>query len=369
MKPSASELTGKLRRLSARIWDPKNAREKAHRLSASIAGSEEEEWDPDQPQIRMSRAFAVMLILHLVAVGGLFAFHIFGKDDQNAEQLATRQAHANATPPPAPRAIPVGDAPHSTAPAPVVPPGSVAPRAEAVGEETLVDKNGTPYQTHTMMAGETKMLVAAKFGTTVKELEEANPGIELKPGAHLTIPQHQRVIGATPESENGGKPPLAILAATGTEDPGAREFAMKDGPENPYQGYDHEAAAAAEGLPAPRATPVSAKPSVGSPGKTTEKQTAKTSGKSTPKAVKADDEDEDRPAKAKPAPQTVTAKPKPATPSGAAGSRTHVVQKGDTVYNVAHRYGLSPNEVMRANSISDPSKLQLGQVLKIAVRR
>jgi LysM repeat protein len=58
------------------------------------------------------------------------------------------------------------------------------------------------------------------------------------------------------------------------------------------------------------------------------------------------------------------AKPKPAT-----GSRSHVIGKGDTIYNVAKRYGISPNEVMRANGISDPSRLQMGQVLKITVKR
>ena len=46
-----------------------------------------------------------------------------------------------------------------------------------------------------------------------------------------------------------------------------------------------------------------------------------------------------------------------------------VIQKGDTVYNVAKRYGLSPGEVMRANGISDPSRVQMGQVLKIIVKR
>ncbi|MES2706472.1 MAG: LysM peptidoglycan-binding domain-containing protein [Verrucomicrobiota bacterium] len=358
MKPSASELTGRLRRLSARLWNPGDARERRHRLHASLTG--EEEWDPDQPQIRMSRAFAVMLVLHLVAVGGLFAFHVFGKDEQNAEQNAIRQAHAGALPPPA-RALPVSSAaplPSSSgAPVAAIPPGTAPPRAEVVSENTPVDKNGVQYQVHVMLPGETKTLVAAKFRTSVKELEAANPGMELKPGAHITIPQQpQRVITAASGPGHGGAPPVAVIAATGAEDPGYREFAMKEG-ENPYQ---RDESAAEESIPAPRASVVSAKPTEHKPAKTTPSKSAEK-----PSSRASRDDDEDRPARSKSSQQTAAAKPKAAV---SAGTRTHVVLKGDTVYNVSQRYGLTPNEVMRANGISDPSKLQLGRVLKITVR-
>ncbi|RYD37998.1 MAG: LysM domain-containing protein, partial [Verrucomicrobiaceae bacterium] len=206
MKSSASEITGTLRRLSARIWNPASARDHGHRLPASLARQQEEDWDPDQPQIRMSRAFAVMLVLHLVAVGGLFAFHVFGKDDQNAEQQATRQANASAVPPPV-RPVAANDSTHPAASSPAglaaaVAAGAAAPRAEEVSEDTPVDGSGNPYQVHVMLPGESKVLVAARYGITMKELEAANPGTEFRAGTHLTIPQAgQRVITATPGAE------------------------------------------------------------------------------------------------------------------------------------------------------------------------
>jgi murein DD-endopeptidase MepM/ murein hydrolase activator NlpD len=43
----------------------------------------------------------------------------------------------------------------------------------------------------------------------------------------------------------------------------------------------------------------------------------------------------------------------------------HVVGRGDTVYSISRFYGVTPDELMRANGISDPSKLQVGRRLII----
>jgi LysM repeat protein len=351
MKPSTTE-TGKadrkfVQRLQALI---RPGRKKLHRLSASVTG--EEDWEVDEPQIRMSRAFAVMLVLHLVAVGGLFAFHVFGKDDREAELNATRTAHQNSLPPPAAPVM-------STAPVPAAPtsPAS-APRAEIVSDESA---SGPASQKHIFKAGETKMLIAAKFGVTVRELEDANRDLEFKTGEILTIPQHQRVIGAMADRSEPANPPLALIVATPSEDVGHRDFALKKGAEDPYAPVEPAELAALT----PEGTSVRTK---------TVKAEAETTVVRAGAEAADSEEAEVRPASA-PAPKVkkttpppvaaAPAKPKPV----ATGSRTHVVGKGDTVYNVAKRYGLSPNEILRANGISDPSRLQMGQVLKITVRR
>src|SRR6186997_1425451 len=59
---------------------------KNHRLPAHVTG--ESDWEVEVPQIRMSRAFAVMLVLHIVAVGGLFAFRIWGRDAEKKDAAA-----------------------------------------------------------------------------------------------------------------------------------------------------------------------------------------------------------------------------------------------------------------------------------------
>lgn len=301
---------------------------KTHRFSANVTG--EEDWEVDEPQIRMSRAFAVMLILHLVAVGGLFAFHMFGKDDRAAEDLATRKAHdtSPSTPVQTPARLPQAAAP-------------AIPRAEIV-----LDESAGNERTHMFKEGETRMLVAAKFDISVRQLEDANPDKAFQPGDILTIPQKTRVVGAAADAAPPVNPPLALIVATPTGAVPHREFALKEGADNPY------APVTPEDLE--EETPEPAIPVV--------------------RQVKAQPVEvvrQERLPAAEPVPAVRERKPTPAPtkPKPATGSRTHVVQKGDTVYNVARRHGLSPNEVLRANGISDPSRLQMGQVLKITVKR
>ena len=46
-------------------------------------------------------------------------------------------------------------------------------------------------------------------------------------------------------------------------------------------------------------------------------------------------------------------------------STSHTVAPGDTVYHIAHQYGVSTDSLMAANGLTDPRDLQVGQVLII----
>ena len=52
-------------------------------------------------------------------------------------------------------------------------------------------------------------------------------------------------------------------------------------------------------------------------------------------------------------------------PIQAAGEGTYVVKKGDTLYSIARINGISLDELMLWNNISDPTKLQVGVTLQI----
>lgn len=54
-----------------------------------------------------------------------------------------------------------------------------------------------------------------------------------------------------------------------------------------------------------------------------------------------------------------------ATSSGQSAPGTYTVQSGDTVDGIAAKLGVSPDALIAANHIRDPSLLQVGQVLKI----
>ena len=50
---------------------------------------------------------------------------------------------------------------------------------------------------------------------------------------------------------------------------------------------------------------------------------------------------------------------------GQATGRTHVVQKGDTLWSLARRYGTTPAAIARANGMAEEDTLRLGQVLRV----
>jgi LysM repeat protein len=60
-------------------------------------------------------------------------------------------------------------------------------------------------------------------------------------------------------------------------------------------------------------------------------------------------------------PVVATTKAAPAV----ASSATYKVAKGDNPYKIAKKLGVTSQELLKANNIDDPTKLQIGQVLKV----
>ena len=53
------------------------------------------------------------------------------------------------------------------------------------------------------------------------------------------------------------------------------------------------------------------------------------------------------------------------SPTAAAGVRTHVVAKGETLIQIAKQYGVTVEDIEQLNKIQDAKKLQIGQTIKI----
>jgi LysM repeat protein len=47
------------------------------------------------------------------------------------------------------------------------------------------------------------------------------------------------------------------------------------------------------------------------------------------------------------------------------GEQTYVVKSGDTPATIASRFRISTDELLAANGIDDPRRLQIGQTLRI----
>jgi LysM repeat protein len=289
-----------------------------HRLSASVTG--ESDWEVEVPQIRMSRAFVVMLLLHVVAVGGLFAFRIWGRDE------AERPAPASHTAVP-----PVENE--------VAAPEPLAPPVEAV--------TGTPAEsarTYSWHAGDSIELVAARFGVSVSAVREANPDRDFLPGTDIIIPRAGRVIGGA-RGESQGSQPAELF------NPQAGAAAVADA--RPPKAVVVPELAVDSGIP-----DVLPAPEHENPGVLAQPVTAAAPAK--PAAVK--------PAASTPAIASRPAAPA-APPARSGGQRVHVVARGDTVYNLARKYGFTAEEIAKANSLDGNFSIRLGQQLRIPVKR
>lgn len=320
-----------------------------HRLPAHLTG--ENDWEVEVPQIQMSRAFAVMLVLFIVGVGGLFAFQMFGKEEKKQAQAAAVQGSSEpaalSVPPPEPAtsarpAVVLNSQPASAPDSPTeIPLPEPAPELPAASHSAPAGPDAIEQQTYRWKAGDTMSLVAAQFNVSSSALRTANPDKPQMPGTEFIIPppSTRRMITST-EAEAPAKTgatifdPLADRRIAETTPPKAE--VVPELPDSPAEAAD---------------TPP--------PAKLVEQTTSKNV------ATRTTPQEEKKPAattaKTKPATTTATAKP--------AGQRTHVVAKGDTVFNIARRFGISAEEIAKANGLDSNFRIRPGQQLKLPVRR
>src|ERR1700736_1574209 len=128
----------------------------------------EDEYQVEEPNVKLSRAFVVVLLLHVVAVGGIFAFSTL-KDRQSSSNPAKNQTE-NASP------------------------------SSTPGTNIAANRNHAPNQTmlYQVKAGDTLAGISAQFGLTVHDLEAANnlaPGTIVAIGRELIVPEHTNVKG------------------------------------------------------------------------------------------------------------------------------------------------------------------------------
>jgi LysM repeat protein len=191
-------------RLPFRKAGPPMQRPPQLKLKASVARSrrapiiEEEDFlEEPEPNMRLSHAFVVVLVLHVIAVAGVFAFNsikarqadIFSatKDEPAAAKSAfpaAEAATANASDPSAPAGGAADDPSNGsvpTQPQPHDPATAVAPTSPKAGDA----------KTHELQPGETLTKVAAEYNVSIADLEKANAIADpkkIRAGTVLTIP-------------------------------------------------------------------------------------------------------------------------------------------------------------------------------------
>jgi LysM repeat protein len=155
----------------------------------------EEDQELGEPNVRLSRAFIVVLLLHVVAVAGIFAFSALKDRQQTENRVAATAAMSKA---------PEAGAQSSF----------LAPVAKSSSGTSPV-----PGKTHRVKPGESLASIASQFGLTVHDLEQSNnlrAATAAPVGRDLVIPSQssmkpvpldvQKLIDSSRTAQKAGAP-------------------------------------------------------------------------------------------------------------------------------------------------------------------
>lgn len=361
-----------------------------HRHRVALV-TEEGEWNQHEPNSGMARMFVVMLLVHVVLIGGIIIYDFMG-DEKTPQQSATQAARAMT----------------STSGLPQASPDIISAQAKAAADTGQFDS-------YEMRSGDSLKTIAAKFDTSEAEITKLNmidKGLQIGPGTMLRVPR-QAVPSAIPIDPKTLKPKVVAdeppKAVPVQEQPPATKKEPSEAVKPSEAPASLSAATGPMSLVAPGETPPAAvslaaaattpatvrapeengaalpqprKPHVAS--LLTENAAAEARPKEQPKqATKSEPKPLTKPNPVPPPtqmlrriadtpPATKKAEParKPAetpaksTPKPAA-ARTHTLQSGETLYRLSTKYGVSVDAIQKANNIKNPNAMRDGMKLVI----
>jgi LysM repeat protein len=174
---------------------PKLLQRKNVKLQATARRMPRESAGMDEPNMKLSSAFVVVLVLHVVAVGGIYAFNSI-----KAHRAPVVDAAYKPTLKTAP--IPTGG---DEAGAP-----ELVPAATTVGRAT--ESAPAHSRVHRVKAGETLARIAADHHITVDDIEEAN---SLKNASAIRIGQELKIpLASTEPAKPAEKRPIGAAPKT-----------------------------------------------------------------------------------------------------------------------------------------------------------
>lgn len=304
-------------------------------LHARAATREEEVEDYEggsEPNMKFSHALIVVLVLHVLAVGGVLAFNML------------KTSHAL----PAKQKAPAAEKQEARPPAPAA--TAAAPTAKSSGK---TETKPTAADAHTVVAGDTLTKIASQHKTTVEVIEKAN-GLDaatpLRIGQVINVPSPLPAKTAVAKESapaaktSEAKPAAAAVASTKTV--AAKPAVPAAAPAVAEKTTAHAAKAPVSVVP-PKA--VAVKPAVPAAAPTTAEKAPVAAPVA---AAKVAASPESKPV-ASPAAKEQTSK------------GTHTVAKGENPYSIAKKCKVSYSELLKVNKIEDPTKLQIGQKLII----
>ncbi|MEM0897817.1 MAG: LysM peptidoglycan-binding domain-containing protein [Verrucomicrobiota bacterium] len=307
---------------------------RTHSVSAHL--DHERDWQTDVPDIKLSRAFVFVLLLHVIAVVGILAFEFF-KPDLAGEPLAGTTAAEEKL--------------------------AEIERKEKSEQARRLRDTSDGYYRYTVKSGDSLEKIASRYGVGVSEISRLNvlpDGSGISLGAILRLPisediakarekemarlakmeeqarrdREERVRAEKAILSGASGPGLVNASKSGATTP---ELVENAPPAKKTKSEDFVSTSSVEGkgssVPKASGKEVAAKESIVRPGSD--------GGKTAPKVTK-------------------TVKPSPEV-----ASKTYTVQPKDTLYGIGRKFGVSYKQILAENKLLDPNKLSVGQVLRI----
>lgn len=179
--------------------------------------TEEQDWYLDTPDVRLTRVFTVVLILHVVAVGGILAFKMVEKASNTAPAVVAETGEGSSASEATPASTGESNAAAAPAaagtttdpePAPVTAPATGS-ESQGGAESLLVDHpSAKEYQEYRVGSGESLISIAKKLGVSASEIREIN---HLDSGGNLAVGRWIKVPKPTKAPEPAPAPAVAAV--------------------------------------------------------------------------------------------------------------------------------------------------------------
>ncbi len=304
---------------------PKRTRSLRARAAAINPHDEEFEDYGPEPNMKLSHAFIVVLLLHVIAVGGLYAFNSLKQGKHAKAGVAAKTTAAAAAPQEPEQKTTAKQGASESKEASVAKSSDVA-KTKAGGEPLKVSR-------------ETLKPVAESTKPAAKTAVQGSKSL-IQKAAALTA-----IGGGTAKATAQEAPAQAAAAAT-TPSQEAKSYEVKAG--DTITKIASTLGVTIPDLEKANGMTGNAVLQVGQALKVPEKSAAVAAEVS---------------AKPDQAPAVAPAATQEAAP--AAGGTEYTVVKGDNPWKIAKKFKISQEELMKANGNPDPKKIQIGQKLKI----
>jgi len=313
---------------------PKRTRRLRARAATMQAAEEYDDYGPE-PNMKLSHAFLVVLMLHVIAVGGLYAFNSM-KAGKSTGQVSSKP-HAAVTAA-SQKAEKNDEAPKGGGPSQKPPAEEKAPLVAKVAE---APKSTKTTGTDSAKSGMAKADPAHKglFASAKGALQKA-AGIGVTAGASKAAAQ-----APATEATNGVVP----AGSETTSDAGSKTYTVRAG--DTMTRISSSLGVAIPDLEKVNSLASNAVLQVGQVLKVPEKAVAQAAA-SVAAAVSPSQSAESNAATA-------------SVPTQTGPTTEYTVVKGDNPWKIAKKFKISQDELMKANGITDPKKIQIGQQLKI----